>query len=223
MKFQKVAGWDNCVSAVSKRLISELQKHDRVLWLICGGSNIGAEVKIMAAIPEALTKKLAIFMTDERYGEVGHVHSNARQLHEAGFQAQDAIFVPMLEPGFSMDETQERYAQALERAIDHANVVIAQFGIGADGHIAGILPNSLATTATGWIAGYEAPHYTRVTLTFEALRKIDVAYACVFGGDKLDALQRLRDEAVPLADQPSQILKEVPEAYVLNDQIGDAK
>jgi 6-phosphogluconolactonase len=175
----------------------------------------------MASLPTELTKKLVIFLTDERYGEVGHVHSNARQLHEAGFQPQDAIFVPMLEPGFSMDETQERYAQALERAIDHADVVIAQFGIGPDGHIAGILPHSTAATASGWIAGYEAPHYTRVTLTFDALRHINVAYAFVFGAEKAQALTQLRDEDLPLNDQPSQILKELPEAYVYNDQVGD--
>jgi 6-phosphogluconolactonase/glucosamine-6-phosphate isomerase/deaminase len=221
MKFVRVPGWDECVEVLSKRLIHELKKHDRVLWLICGGSNIEAEVRIMESLPDDLTHKLAIFMTDERYGDVGHVHSNAKQLHDAGFQAKQAIFVPMLEPGFSIDETQERYSQALERAFEHADVVIAQFGIGADGHIAGILPNSLAVSASAWITAYEAPHYTRMTLTFEALRHIDAAYALVMGKDKIAALERLRDEDVSLQEQPSQILKQLPEAFIYNDQIGD--
>jgi 6-phosphogluconolactonase/glucosamine-6-phosphate isomerase/deaminase len=222
MKFVKVKGWDEGVQALSERLQKELAKRGKVLWLIGGGSNIAASVKVMDSLPEDLTKDLSIFMTDERFGEVGHVHSNSKQLLDAGFQQKDAVFVPMLQPGFSMAETQERYAQALERAIDHANIVIAQSGIGPDGHIAGILPHSPAVKASGWITDYEAAPYTRMTMTFDALRHIDAAYYIAMGDDKLEALTRLRDEELPLDDQPSQILKELPEAYVFNDQIGDA-
>jgi 6-phosphogluconolactonase/glucosamine-6-phosphate isomerase/deaminase len=174
----------------------------------------------MSNLKDELTQNLSVFMTDERFGEVGHVHSNSHQLTEAGFQPKDAVFVPMLQPGFSMDETSERYAQALERAVEHADIVIAQSGIGPDGHIAGILPHSVAVKATGWVVGYEAPHYTRMTMTFDALRHIDAAYYMAFGDDKLEALQRLRDEEVSLDDQPAQILKELKEAYVYNDQVG---
>jgi 6-phosphogluconolactonase/glucosamine-6-phosphate isomerase/deaminase len=221
MKFVKVAGWDEAIKAVSERLKKELSKSGKVLWLVGGGSNINASVKIMAALPDDLTKDLSIFMTDERFGEVGHEHSNSKQLLDAGFQQKDAVFVPMLQPGFSMAETQERYAQALERAVDHASIVIAQSGIGPDGHIAGILPHSPAVKATGWVTDYEAPPYTRMTMTFDALRHIDAAYYVALGDDKRAALTRLRDEELALDDQPSQILKELPEAYVYNDQIGD--
>jgi 6-phosphogluconolactonase/glucosamine-6-phosphate isomerase/deaminase len=75
--------------------------------------------------------------------------------------------------------------------------------------------------ASGWVVGYETPHYTRMTMTFDALRRIDVAYYMAFGDDKHDALQRLRDEDLDLEEQPAQILKEVKEAYVYNDQIGE--
>lgn len=222
MQFVKTNGWDKGIRELTKRLSGELASGKRVLWLVCGGSNIPAAVRVMKALPREDTKNLTIFLTDERYGEVGHINSNAKQLHDAGFQPKDAVFVAMLNPGFSMEETQERYAQALERAVDHADIVIGQFGIGADGHIAGILPHSLAVNALGWIVGYEAPHYMRVTLTFEALRHVKTAYAMVFGEDKKDALTKLRDESIELAKQPSQILKELSEAYVYNDQIGEA-
>lgn len=221
MEFIKTTGWQRGIKDLSVRIKAELKAGKKVLWLIGGGSNITASVEVMDTLPEDLTKLLVIFMTDERFGEVGHTHSNSKQLLDGGFQAKEAIFVPMLQPGFSMEETQERYAQALERAVDHADTVIAQSGIGTDGHIAGILPHSSAVKATGWVTGYEAPHYTRMTMTFDALRHIDTAYYMAFGADKADALTRLRDEAVPLDDQPAQILKELPEAYVYNDQIGD--
>ncbi|HWT55609.1 MAG TPA: 6-phosphogluconolactonase [Candidatus Microsaccharimonas sp.] len=221
MEFIRTTGWERGIKDLTARLTRELKADKKVLWLIGGGSNIEASVKVMAALPEEETKNLSIFMTDERYGDVGHIHSNSKQLVEADFQPKEAIFVPMLQPGFSMDETQERYGQALERAIDHADIVIAQSGIGADGHIAGILPHSPAVHATGWVTGYQAPNYLRMTMTFDALRRIDAAYYMAFGEDKRAALTRLRNEAVPLEEQPSQILKELSEAYVYNDQIGD--
>lgn len=223
MKFVQAEGWQPGIDALAKRLQTELKAGKRVLWLIGGGSGIQATVAVMDALPADLTEHLSIFMTDERYGEVGHVNSNARQLTEAGFTPKEAVFVPMLQPGFSMDETQERYEQALRQAVEHADIVLAQSGIGPDGHIAGILPHSAAVTASGWIATYEAPHYTRMTMTFEALRQIDAAYYMAFGDEKKPALTALRDEDLPLDEQPAQILKQIKEAYVYNDQIGDAK
>jgi 6-phosphogluconolactonase/glucosamine-6-phosphate isomerase/deaminase len=221
MEFIKTSDWQQGIADLTARLTKELKASKKVLWLIGGGSNIAASVAVMAQLPDEVTHHLAIFMTDERYGDVGHMHSNSKQLLDAGFQTKEAIFVPMLQPGFSMEETQERYSQALERAIEHADVIIAQSGIGADGHIAGILPHSAAVNATGWVTGYEAPNYKRMTMTFDALRHIDAAYYMAFGDDKAAALTQLRDEELSLDDQPSQILKELPEAYVYNDQIGN--
>lgn len=221
MKFVKAGDWQPGTHALSQRLQRELKRRQRVLWLVCGGSNIPAAVEVMASLPEEESKNLAIFLTDERYGAFGHMDSNAKQLHDTGFQPKNAIFVPVLAPGFSLEETKERYATAARRAIEHADVVIAQFGIGADGHIAGILPHSEATTADGWVTAYDAGQYTRVTLTFEALKHITVAYAMVFGPAKRHALEQLRDENLSLAEEPSQILKSLPEAYVYNDQIGE--
>src|SRR5882757_5253844 len=221
MQFIKTDGWDEGTQALAKRLATELKKHKHVLWLVCGGSNIAASVKVMEQLDDQASERLAIFMTDERYGAIDHEHSNARQLRDAGFNPKQAIFVPMLAPGFSQEETQERYAQAVRRAFEHADVTIAQFGIGPDGHIAGILPPTPATTETEWVTANEAPPYTRVTLTFPALRNITAAYVMAYGEDKRTALHKLQHEYLPLAEQPSQILKELPEAYVYNDQVGE--
>ena len=203
------------------RLSTELGKNKRVLWLVPGGSSIVGAVDVMKSLPEEATKNLAIFLTDERYGEVGHVHSNAKQLNDAGFASKQAVFVPALAPGFSLEETKERYEQAVKRAFEHAEVIIGLFGIGTDGHVAGILPHSEAIEADGWVTAYVASEHTRVTLTFEALRHLNVAYALVFGEAKKQALEQLQNEELPLDDEPSQILKELPEAYIYNDQVGE--
>jgi 6-phosphogluconolactonase/glucosamine-6-phosphate isomerase/deaminase len=219
MKCIVSADWDEGTAALTARLRKELGTGKRVLWLLGGGSNIAASVKVMDAITDEESEKLAIFLTDERYGELDHQDSNARQLREAGFQPKQAIFVPTLASGLSLGETEERYAQALQTAMEHADVIIGQFGMGPDGHIAGILPNSPATTATGWVTGYEAPPYVRITMTFEALRRITAAYLFVFGASKQEAVSNLQTETLPLEQQPAQILKELPEAYVYSDQL----
>jgi 6-phosphogluconolactonase/glucosamine-6-phosphate isomerase/deaminase len=220
MQFIQAKDWDTGTQALTERLTRELKKKQRVLWLVGGGSNISVSVKVMAALPNEQTKDLAIFMTDERYGEIDHVDSNAKQLYDAGFHTKQAIFVPMLAPGFSLNETRERYAQAIKLAMEHADVIIAQFGIGPDGHIAGILPHSEGVEAHGWVCAYEAPHYMRVTLTFDALRHITAAYVFARGDEKKPALELLRDHNLTLIEEPAQILKDLPEAYIYNDQIG---
>lgn len=221
MRFIQTDGWDEGTEAVRTRLESELKQGKRVVWLVTGGSNLKTAVQVMEGLPHDETERLTIFLTDERYGEVGHNDSNAKQLHDAGFQSHEAIFIPTLEPGFTLHETQERYAQAVGRAFEHADVIIAQFGLGTDGHIAGILPHSPAVNASELVAAYQSNPFTRVTLAFPAIRQVSAAYMQAFGEDKHDQLRRLHDEALSLDEQPSQILKELPEAYIYNDLMGD--
>lgn len=219
MRFLKVEGWQPCAHAVSTRLTKELKAGKHVLWLVPGGSNIHPAAAAMSLLPEALTERLAILLTDERYGTPGHKDSNYKQLHDAGFDRKQATFMPVLVEGLSLQGTVHHYEEVVERALAHADTVLGQFGIGADGHIAGILPHSPASTSAGLVAGYEAPPYQRITLTFEALAQLSTAYAFVFGKDKLAALTLLQAEELPLQEQPAQILRHLPEAYIYNDQL----
>jgi 6-phosphogluconolactonase/glucosamine-6-phosphate isomerase/deaminase len=213
----------NGAAKLSERLVSELQSGKKVLWLVCGGSSIPLEASAMKQVPRELQKNLTIALTDERYGEFNHPDSNWLQLDEAGFQAGEATIIPTLAPNLSLDETCKTYEQNITQALDKADIVIAQFGIGADGHIAGALPGSPAITDDKMVVGYDAGNFTRITLTPTALRRITVAFAFVYGDSKLEALQNLRDRELSLDEQPAQILKQLSEAYVYNDQIGEAQ
>lgn len=221
MRFLKVEDWQPGIDALGSRLRKELTAGKNVLWLVPGGSNIHAASEVMTALPDTLTERLAILLTDERYGTPGHKDSNYKQLHDAGFDRKQATFMPVVVEGLSLADTVHHYEELVGRAFAHADVVIGQFGIGADGHIAGILPQSPASTSAALAAGYEAPPYQRITLTFEALAQLQAAYAFVFGKDKMAALTRLRNEELALQEQPSQILKHLPEAYIYNDQTGE--
>jgi 6-phosphogluconolactonase len=208
------------IAAIRERLIDELTAGKHVLWLVCGGSNIAAEAAIMQAIPADLSQRLTVTLTDERYGAVGHKDSNWQQLIEADFDAKAATAMPVL-GGKSLEETVADYGARIEELFAKSDSAMALFGIGGDGHIAGILPDSpAARETTALTAGYDSPPYTRLTLTFPALQKIDIAYAMAFGPDKRAAIQRLQNEDRALTEQPSQVLKQLPEATIFSDQIG---
>jgi 6-phosphogluconolactonase/glucosamine-6-phosphate isomerase/deaminase len=220
MRFLKVEDWQPGIDALQARLIKELGAGKKTLWFVSGGSNVHASVSIMNSLPDELTEQLSVLLIDERYGLPGHQDSNYKQLHDAGFEHKQSTFIPVLAEGLNMLETAQRYAEVVERALDHADIVLSQLGIGADGHVSGILPDSPAVNAPGLVTSYSSDPYARITTTFDALRRIDADYSFVFGPDKQAMLARLMNEAVPLEKQPSQILKELPEAYVYNDQIG---
>lgn len=220
MRFILEPNIDKGLEDLSRRLIQELKENKNVLWLVSGGSNIQSAVKVMTSIPEALQMQLTILPGDERYGEVGHADSNYQQLITAGFKPGDAIFLNVLESNLSLEATADRYKAIAGQAFEEADTVIALLGIGADGHIAGILPNSHASLEDRkYVAGYKSDDYQRLTLTFPALKRISAAYVYAYGESKEKALIQLKSEQLALEEQPAQILKALPEAYVYNNQI----
>lgn len=220
MKFILTTGWEDGVADLTERLVRELAGGQRVLWLVSGGSNIPASVHIMDSIPLKLSGNLSVMLADERYGAVGHPDSNWAQLMQAGFKGDKATLLPTLKKGLGFEQTIKHYNRMAAQAFVDNEVVIAQLGIGDDGHIAGILPGSPATAKTDApVVGYRGEPLTRLTLTFAGLRHVTAAYAFAFGSNKHKALSSLQRQTLPLDRQPSQILKELPEAYLYSDQV----
>lgn len=207
------------------RIASELNAGRRVLWLVPGGSNIPLTVSVMDELRHTTDKYLAgltLMLTDERYGPLGHPDSNYYQLKQAGLVTGAARFIQTL-AGTGLEETVRYYGQAFNEAADGHPVVIGQFGIGADGHIAGVLPHSPAAASAEPAAGYDAGQFVRLTLTFLSFRRVTAAYAFAFGAEKSAALTSLQTESRDLQDQPCHILKELPEATLFTDQINQGQ
>ena len=214
---------EQVVEHVSNRLTDILGTHGRVLWFVSGGSNISLTVAILNRIPPDLKPRLAIYLSDERYNEdVEYPESNLFKLAHAGLTPDGATVIPVLAPGLSMEEAVERYDNAVTVGLKEASYVFAYFGMGADGHIAGILPASSSVTSTKAVAGYEAADYRRITITPAIFNKIDEAIIVSFGEGKHEALANLHDKKLSVKKQPAQLMKKVPIATVYNDVIGDA-
>jgi 6-phosphogluconolactonase/glucosamine-6-phosphate isomerase/deaminase len=221
MQFILCGSWQDGAVVLTERLKKELPQN-KVLWLTSGGSNIEASVFIMNQIDTELSQNLSVMPLDERYGPVDHANSNWTQLIKAGFNFKMATVLPILKAGLDFNQTADYYEGLATQAFANNNIVIAQLGIGGDGHIAGILPGSTASQPTNkLVINYEAAPYKRLTLSVKAFESIDVVYGFVFGANKHDALTQLKDQALPVEVQPAQILKELKEVYIYNDQLGD--
>lgn len=210
--------WSVGAPKLATQLVDALERQDHVVWLVSGGSNIQIATEVMRELPEHLTRKLVIMLADERYGDVGHKDSNFQQLQEVGFEPKLAEFIPTLIDGLSLEDTAAEFGQRFTREADNAGAILAQFGIGSDGHVAGILPHSPASTSDRAAFGYHTEQYNRITLTFNSLKRIHTAYAFVYGDDKAPTLKQLQTEDLELTEQPAQILKQIPDVYIYNDQ-----
>jgi 6-phosphogluconolactonase/glucosamine-6-phosphate isomerase/deaminase len=221
MELIKCADASEGAQKLSALLISELRSGKKVLWLLPGGSNIPISASIMATLDPNLTSNLSVALTDERYGPVGHADSNWKQLQDAGFNPQQASCLYTLsDQNLSLEATAQAYGQALEALCQPSDTIIGQFGMGPDGHIAGILPYTPAAQTTDFVVGYHTEKFNRITMSFQVIQACSVAFVFAFGSDKLEALQNLQQD-IDLNTQPAQILKLLPNAYVFNDQIGD--
>ena len=208
-------------SDIKNRLVSELSDGKNVLWLISGGSNIKPTVAILNEIPENLTDKLTIMLIHELYGEPCHEASNYHQYKEAGLDPKKADMLPVLLNRSTFEETIRHYNNETAEAFADNDVLIAQLGMGVDGHVAGILPHTIAARTNQLVVGYEHDGKKKLTLTLASLEMMDSIYVLAYGEHKRDAINRLHDVGLAAEDQPAQFLKQLDEVYFYNDQVGE--
>jgi 6-phosphogluconolactonase len=212
---------ENAERDLSDRLQAELASGQNVLWLVSGGSNILPTVDILKKMPEDLTDKLSIMLIHERYGEPGHPDSNWQQFLDAGLKPKKAKLIQILKEHATFDQTLKHYNNTTAEAFAENDILIAQLGMGPDGHVAGILPHSVAAQTTQLVVGYEHKPYKRLTLTLSALEMMDAIYVLAYGKHKRDTILKLHSTGLAAEDQPAQYLKQLAEVYFYNDQVGE--
>jgi len=194
--------------------------HGSVALIVPGGSNISSVIACMSLLSSNDNSGLTLMLSDERYGPIDHENSNYFQMKQKGLNLYGAKFVQTL-TGTNMDDTVRYYDKTVETLITSSETTIAFMGIGDDGHIAGILPNSLATKVEQeWVVGYHSKDFKRITLTPYALTYVDEVIVGAFGSEKITTLNNLQKTSRSIVDQPAQLLRSIPLVTIYNDEIG---
>ena len=200
---------------VASSINRELEKGHKVLWFATGGSSIKIESKIIEKINKNYKEQLVVTLTDERFGVLDHADSNWFQLKESGFDMSSIKVLPFLN-GKSYRETIEELREKIKIELDKADYKIGMFGLGIDGHIAGILPRSDAVNSSELICAYDTPQYDRITITPSVISKLDEAVLCALGDTKWPMVEKFEQD-FPIDEIPSQILKRVPLLTIFSD------
>jgi 6-phosphogluconolactonase/glucosamine-6-phosphate isomerase/deaminase len=219
MIFKTTTNLDEVANFVANSVLKQLEAGKKVLLFLTGGSSVAVGVRITDILRDSkdtnLLQNLTVTLTDERYGSIDHFNSNFFQLNEQGFSLPGAKIIPVLIDD-DRNITTEKFNTALNEEFTKAEYKIGLFGIGADGHTAGILPDTIAVNAKDLAFGYDTATFSRITITFNAILKLDEAIVSAQGKDKWKILEELKTD-VPLVKQPAQVLKKVPLLTIFSD------
>lgn len=207
------------VDYLTSTLTAHLQADESVLWLVPGGSAMKIATQVLAQLEDTDTSKLCITLTDERYGRPNHPDENWSQLGQMGFDVSTINAYRVLR-GEDAETTAQDFSAKLQQLFGTYDYKIGLFGIGADGHTAGIKPHTVAVTSDEYAAQFEGADFARVTMTPRAVAELDEVVAYAHGAEKHETLRSLLNEEVALIDQPAQVLKTVPTSTLFSDFAG---
>lgn len=211
---------DNPIQAAAEHLAlvikDRLASGQRVLWLLSGGSGVKAVLATCTLLAGTDLRNLYVTLSDERYGPVGHPDENWQQLLDGGMKLPSAnLYRPLT--GDDIVTTCDTFGAWLMQQITDADYTIGLFGLGADGHTAGIKPGSSAATASAWAEHFTGEDFERITMTPFAVSQVDEIVVQASGTDKTPMLRRLLYETLDVTEQPAQILKTVPKCTLYTD------
>lgn len=219
MKLVTEQGDERIIDYLTSTIVARLEAEESVLWLVPGGSAMKVAARTLENLQDYDTSRLCVTLTDERYGRPNHKDENWLQLEQLGFAVQSINAYRVLR-GEDVETTAQDFGDKLAQLFETFEYKIGLFGIGADGHTAGIKPHSVAVTSDEYVAHFVGEDFTRVTITPKGVAKLDEAVVYAHGSDKHDVLRQLLSEEVSLYEQPAQILKTVPTCTLFSDFAG---
>ncbi len=215
MKYVHTTDTEPAIQYLTDVITDHLAQGEKVLWILSGGSG----GKVCMEVSKRLTGDLSGLITtlsDERYVPVGDPDENWQQLIDGGFSVPGALTYRPLQ-GLDRETTTKQLGDWLEKQFAASDFKIGLFGMGADGHTAGIKPQTSAVEASGWTTAFTGNDFERITMTFDAIKQLDEVVLQAMGADKTEALNILLHKDIPFATQPAQVLKTIATSTIFTD------
>jgi len=206
------------VKEASEKLYGALNHSVKTLLLLSGGSSLRVAKETLSKLNSEQKKLITIAQIDERYGKPGHKDSNWTGIEEivGGFNDYAGI-ASVLDGTGDIEEDAAYYNAKLTQVLKENVLRVGLFGVGKDGHIAGILPGDEAEfikyTDGRLVVNFEGSDFPRITTTSALMRMLDeaIVYAC--GPDKEKAISDL-NKMLPANEHPAQLLKKTNQTSV---------
>lgn len=218
LKVNKYKTCDEATREAATKLVGALDHPVKTLLLLSGGSSLDVAKVALSKLKADQKRLITIAQIDERYGEPGHPDSNWNGITEVAQSFNEYAGVAnVLQGSGSIEEDTANYNARLKMLFTKNILKVGLFGIGADGHVAGMLPSSQAKflkyTDGRLVVNFQGSDFPRITTTSALMKVLDeaVVYAC--GQSKEEAIDKL-EEKLPAHKHPAQLLKEVNEVSV---------
>lgn len=197
---------------------ASLSEGKKVFWLVSGGSSLPIAAEVSKRLQQLHSTRLFVTLVDDKLTSNMPYGSNWQQLLDLGFDNTHIPAMGIVRPGHPLEELSRSFEETLSAKLTWADVVIGQFGIGADYHTGGILPNSPAAKETEHLAiGYEHGGEGKITITPAVIRQLDVVFINSMGKSKRGIVAHFIESEEGAVTEPAQNLKHAKESYLYSD------
>lgn len=216
----QVQGVPEAATAIARHLRELLDEYGSVLWLTSGGSCIEVAVQVRRLLDKgANLGGLHVGLIDERFGPVGHKDSNWQQLLDSGFDSTGVATYPVLTGQATAAIAAEEYSVVLAQLSRDVGVSFGLFGMGVDGHTAGLLPENTIMESEQLVDSYEGPDFVRISVTPRFIQSLDDAALFALGAVKWPAFEQSLQPGLA-AELPVRVLQSIASIKVYTDYEG---
>ncbi len=203
-------------SCLSNLIINEINKSKKDSFTIglSGGSTPKITYSLLKNDIQDLSK-IIFWTVDERWVPRDDEYSNQKMINSF-FADSTAKILEVEYSGLSAERDANKYASKLENNITNFDTVI--LGVGEDGHIASLFPDTVAVNDTeNFYVSNEVNILSkwRVTATFKLLKEVDNVYLLVTGNNKKEILKSIMNNGNTSANK---LINERKKTILITDQ-----